>query len=215
MKLYIFDHCPYCVRAKMIFGLKNLPVQFEILLNDDEQTPVSLVGKKVVPILEKEDGSAMPESLDIVNYVDQHYGEPILAADVRPEMEAWIKEVTSYYNYLLMPRFAKLPVAEFATESALNYFIQKKTAYVGDFAQHLANTETYLARLQQDLAKLDSLILAPNAANQQISIEDILLFPILRNLTCVKGLVFPSKVADYVQTMANLSKVELYTQYAS
>lgn len=215
MKLYIFDHCPYCVRAKMIFGLKKLPVEFEILLNDDEQTPVSLVGKKVVPILIKEDGSAMPESLDIVNYVDQHYGEPILSAEIRPEMEAWIKEVTSYYNYLLMPRFIKLPVAEFATESALSYFIQKKTAYVGDFAQHLANTSTYLARLHQDLEKLETLITTPSAANQQLSMEDILLFPVLRNLTCVKGLVFPSKVADYVQTMAKASKVELYTEFAS
>ena len=25
MKLYVYDHCPFCVRARMIFGLKNLP----------------------------------------------------------------------------------------------------------------------------------------------------------------------------------------------
>ena len=24
MKLYVYDHCPFCVRARMIFGLKNL-----------------------------------------------------------------------------------------------------------------------------------------------------------------------------------------------
>ncbi|MDU4397175.1 MAG: glutaredoxin, partial [Haemophilus parainfluenzae] len=23
MKLYVYDHCPFCVRARMIFGLKN------------------------------------------------------------------------------------------------------------------------------------------------------------------------------------------------
>ncbi|POU69340.1 glutaredoxin, partial [Pantoea sp. PSNIH4] len=27
MKLYIYDHCPFCVKARMIFGLKNLPVE--------------------------------------------------------------------------------------------------------------------------------------------------------------------------------------------
>lgn len=215
MKLYIFDHCPYCIRAKMIFGLKKLPVEYEILLNDDEQTPVSLVGKKVVPILLKEDGSAMPESLDIVQYVDQHYGEPVLVGEVRPEMEAWIKEVMSYYNYLLMPRFIKLPVAEFATASALDYFTQKKTAYIGDFAQHLANTPVYLTRLQQDLDRLEQLILSPNASNQQLSLEDILLFPILRNLTCVKDLIFPDKVQAYISTMSQQSEVALYTEYAN
>ncbi|NBI39926.1 glutaredoxin 2 [[Haemophilus] felis] len=214
MKLYVFDHCPYCVRAQMIFGLKKLPVQLEILLNDDEQTPVSLVGKKVVPIFVKEDGGAMPESLDIVRYVDQHYGEPVLFDAVRPEMEAWIKEVMSYYNFLLMPRFIKLPVAEFATEAALSYFIAKKTAYVGDFAEHLANTESYLARLHQDLATLEKLIVSPKAASGKLSMEDILLYPVLRNLTCVKGVVFPEKVADYVATMSEQTKVKLYTEYA-
>ena len=27
MNLYVYDHCPFCVRARMIFGLKNLPVE--------------------------------------------------------------------------------------------------------------------------------------------------------------------------------------------
>ena len=87
MKLYVYDHCPFCVRARMIFGLKNLPVELVVLANDDEATPIGLVGKKVVPILVKEDGTAMPESLDIVHYVDEHFGEKILSAHVRPEIE--------------------------------------------------------------------------------------------------------------------------------
>ena len=62
-----------------------------------EATPIGLVGKKVVPILVKEDGTAMPESLDIVHYVDEHVGEKILSEHVRPEIETWLKEVGSYY----------------------------------------------------------------------------------------------------------------------
>ena len=73
----------FCVRARMIFGLKNLPVELVVLANDDEATPIGLVGKKVVPILVKEDGTAMPESLDIVHYVDEHFGEKILSEQVR------------------------------------------------------------------------------------------------------------------------------------
>ncbi len=214
MKLYVYDHCPFCVRARMIFGLKNLAFEKITLLNDDEATPVGLVGKKVVPILIKENGEAMPESLDIVKYVDETYGEKLLSDNVRPEINDWIKKVGAYYNHLLLPRFVKLGLAEYATQSAVDYFVKKKTESIGDFAENLANSAQYLALLTPDLAELDKLIVNAEAANGQLSLEDILLFPMLRNLTCVKGLQFPPNVADYVAKMAELSKVELYTDRA-
>ncbi|KOE70581.1 hypothetical protein D18P1_0301590, partial [Aggregatibacter actinomycetemcomitans serotype f str. D18P1] len=105
MKLYVYDHCPFCVRARMIFGLKNVPVELVTILNDDAETPIRLVGKKVVPILVKENGEAMLESLDIVRYIDEHYGEKMLSETVRPEVEAWLKQVGSYQNHLVIPRF--------------------------------------------------------------------------------------------------------------
>ncbi|GJH43150.1 GrxB family glutaredoxin [Pasteurella canis] len=214
MQLYVYDHCPYCVRAIMIFGLKELDVKINVILNDDEVTPTNLVGKKVVPILIKEDGEAMPESLDIVNYIDTHYGTPIVQKDVRPEVEAVLKDITSYSNYLLMPRFIKLDVPEFATQSAIDYFTKKKTEYVGDFAQHMSKTDEYLSRLKLDLDKLESLVIGGTSLNQSLSLEDILVFPILRNLTCVKGLKFPEKIDNYVKKMSALSKVNLYTKQA-
>ncbi|SUB24623.1 glutaredoxin 2 [Avibacterium avium] len=211
MKLYVYDHCPFCVRARMIFGLKNLPVEEHVLLSDDEATPVALIGKKMAPILIKEDGTAMPESLDIVHYVDQNYGDLLLPDDdVRSDLQAWMQAVSRYYNHLLLPRFVKLGLPEFATQSAVDYFVKKKTESIGDFAENLANSAQYIEKLQQDFTALEYLILSENGVNDQLSMEDILLFPMLRNLTCVKGLVFPPKVKAYVETMAKLSQVELY-----
>ncbi|WP_439287600.1 glutaredoxin 2 [Lonepinella sp. BR2904] len=211
MKLYVYDHCPYCVRARMIFGFKQLPVELVYIQNDDEATPVGLIGKKAVPILLKDDGSAMPESLDIVRYVDQHYAEKCLSDQARPELESMIKQIGSYYNHLLLPRFVRLGLPEYKTQSALDYFVNKKSASIGNFTENLAQTEQYLARLQQDLPMLDTLILAEDKANgQQLSIEDIMLFPMLRNLTCVKGLKFPSRIENYIHTMAKLSGIDLY-----
>ena len=46
MKLFIYDHCPFCVKARMIFGLKRLPIRLVTLLNDDETTPFNLIGQK-------------------------------------------------------------------------------------------------------------------------------------------------------------------------
>ena len=46
------------------------------LANDDIETPTKLVGKKLAPIMQFEDGSAMMESLDIVELLDtnEKYG---------------------------------------------------------------------------------------------------------------------------------------------
>ena len=215
MKLYVYDHCPFCVRARMIFGLKNLPFELSILANDDEATPIGLVGKKVVPILVKDDGTAMPESLDIVHYVDDNFGEKCLSDAVRPELEEWIKGVNGYYNHLLSPRFVKIGLPEFSTQSAVDYFTKKKTEFVGDFAENLANSAQYIRKINADLTALADLIQAENKANgTQLSLEDILLFPMLRNLTCVKGVVFPAKVADYVTKMAQLTGIDLYQNRA-
>lgn len=214
MKLYIYDHCPFCVRARMIFGLKQLKVELITLLNDDEVTPTNLVGKKVVPILVKDDGTAMPESLDIVKYIDDNYGEKLLSEEIRPEIQEWIKLVSSYYNRLLLPRFIQLGLAEYKTQSAINYFVEKKTESIGNFEENLANSAEYIAKLEKDLIALENLIVSTEAINGKLSLEDIVLFPILRNLTCVAGVVFPQKVASYIEKMANLSQINLYTDVA-
>lgn len=210
MKLYVYDHCPFCVRARMIFGLKKVPVDLVTIPNDDVETPTKLIGQKIVPILVKENGEAMPESLDIVRYIDEHYGEKVLSEKVRPQIEDWLKQVGSYHNHLVLPRFTCLGLPEYATQSAVNYFTENKEKSIGNFADNLANTDTYLARLAPDLAQLADLIQSDTALNGNLSLEDILVFPILRNLTCVKGIHFPPKVKTYVETMSRLSCVPLY-----
>ena len=116
MKLYHYDHCPFCVRARMIIGLRGLNVEQIPLANDDEATPIGLVGKKMVPILIKDDGTAMGESLDILG-------------------------------------------------ARLGY-------------------------------------------------EDIITFPLLRNLTMVKGVNYPPEVRRYVEMMSEKSRVPLFDDTA-
>lgn len=101
MKLFIYDHCPFCVKARMIFGLKNLPVRLVTLLSDDEATPVGMIGKKMAPILQKDDGSYLPESMDIVHYVDNLDGKPLLTGKTNPAIVAGLtlpENVEAYRN---------------------------------------------------------------------------------------------------------------------
>lgn len=211
MKLYIYDHCPFCVRARMIFGLRGVEVENIILANDDEDTPIGMIGAKQVPILEKDDGTFMGESLDIVHYIDETAGKGRLKTEVRPELQAWLDKVGEYNNRLAQPRLIKIGLPEFATESAIQYFIDKKEKNIGNFETNLNETAQYLERLNRDLAQLETLAASgSDGIGGEIGMEDILTFPILRNLTVVRGVQWPAKIADYLARMSAQSGVPLY-----
>ena len=214
MKLYIYDHCPFCVKARMIFGLKNIPVELNVLLNDDEATPTRMIGKKMAPILQKDDSRYLPESMDIVHYVDKLDGKPLLTGKQNPALDAWLRKVNSYVNRLLIPRFAKSAFDEFATPEARAYFVAKKEAAIGDFAEHMSHSSGLIKNISDDLRALDKLIVQPNAVNGELSDDDIHLFPLLRNLTIVAGINWPTRVADYRDNMAKQTQINLLSSMA-
>ncbi|MGV6987854.1 glutaredoxin 2 [Testudinibacter sp. P80/BLE/0925] len=214
MKLFIYQHCPFCVKAAMIFGLKNVAVEKVVLMEDDIDTPTQMVGRKVVPILQKTDGSFMPESMDIVCYIDQLDGKPHLSGATNPAISDWLETVKNLVSPLIIPRFTQAPFAEIATESARERYIQRMTNWVGDLGQLLADTPLYLQQLQPHLQTLATLIQSESAVNGELSEDDIHLFPTLRSLTVVKDLVLPQKVRAYVETMAKQSQVELLDSMA-
>ena len=214
MKLYIYDHCPFCLKAHMIFGLKNIPVELVVLLNDDEATPTKMIGKKMAPILQKDDSRYLPESMDIVHYVDKLDGEPLLTGAANSAISDWLRHVNSYVQHLLLPRIAKAPFDEFATPAARAYFTQKKEAMIGSFADHLTHSPGLTKKISDDLRKLDKLIVQSNAVNGELSDDDIHLFPLLRNLTLVAGIEWPSRVAAYRDNMAKQTQINLLSSHA-
>ncbi|ARC49898.1 glutaredoxin, GrxB family [Neisseria mucosa] len=208
MKLYYYDHCPYCVRARMAAGLFGADVEEVVLANDDEATPIGMIGAKQVPILQKEDGSFMGESLDVVRYLDR---EGRLKDETRPEIQAWFDKVGGYNTKLVHPRVVKIGLPEFETPEAVKYFTDKKEKTIGSFATNLDKTSQYVERLHEDLAELETLMTESGAGlNGEIGMEDILVFPILRNLTVVRGVEWPQKIMDYLLRMSEASGVPLY-----
>lgn len=212
MKLYVYDHCPFCTRARMAAALRGVATELVYLPNDDEDTPIRLIGAKQLLILQKEDGSHMGESLDIVRYF---YRQDSSALDeaVRPEIQAWVDAFGDWGNRLIMPRDVQLGLPEFAAESSVAYFKAKKEAWLeASFEQLLQETPRYLAQAQEALRALDGLI-APNAGyanGTHLSMEDILVFPLLRNLSMVKGAAYPDNVAHYVRAMSQAAKIPLF-----
>ncbi len=213
MKLYIYDHCPYCVKARMIFGFKNLSFELITLLNDDVDTPTRMIGAKMVPILEQE-GSYMPESMDIIRHIDAQGGAPVLVGEQSSELAAWLAESREYLYQLAMPRWVQAPLEEFATQGARDYFTTKKEGMLGVFDGLMADSEALIAKANAHLKALEPLIASSDAVNGTLSEDDIHLFAALRSLSIVKGMEYPAKIEAYRQAMAKASNIPLHDDLA-
>ena len=211
MKLYIYDHCPYCVRVMLTIGLKKIPCSLEYFLNDDEEGPMSKVSSKQVPILEKSEGDYMPESLDIVAYLERTYQPAVFSASShRENLSSWISDTSNLFRQLLMPRWVQLDLPEFATQSARDYFTKKKTAMIGDFGENLSQSSQLINNLERYLLDLEKLFKNPLILNDSLSYDDLDLWSRLRGLTCVKGLKIPKQIKEYIDHYAGLSGVTLF-----
>jgi glutaredoxin 2 len=200
MKLYMFEHCSLCFRVRMTAALKRLHLQETVVLDDDTDTMVALVGKRVIPILVKDDGRPMLESMDMAKYVDGH-GDPVLSGPERPEVSTWAEQFVSKTAPLTMPRYPLLGLPEFGTVAALDHYNLRKRKAYGDFVELRANTRRFINDLMPDLEVLDRLIESPQAVNGALSLDDVRVLPLLRSAAVVKGLRFPRKVRDYFETM--------------
>jgi glutaredoxin 2 len=97
MRLYMFEHCSLCFRVRTIAALKRVHLQDTVVLDDDSDTMVGLTGKRVIPILVKDCGQPMVESMDMVSYVDD-VGERVLTG---PERRRFPHKVREYFESMM------------------------------------------------------------------------------------------------------------------
>ncbi len=200
MRLYLFEHCSICFRVRMAAALKRLHLQETVVLEDDSQTMIRLVGKRVVPILVKDDGQPMLESMNMVAHVDR-IGEPILVGPQRRELAAWASATADKTAPLTWPRYPLLGLPEFGTVAAHDHFIVRKQKQLGDLVELRAKTRELIEALMPNLEMLDGMIESPSAVKGTLSLDDVRILPLLRSAAVVKGLRFPDKVRNYFETM--------------
>jgi glutaredoxin 2 len=186
----------------MAAALKGLHLQETVVLEDDSKSMIDLVGKRVVPILVKDDGKPMLESMDMVAHIDA-IGQPIFVGPQRGELAAWASATADKNAPLTWPRYPLLGLPEFSTISARDHYIVRKRQKLGDFVELRAKTREQIDALMPELETLDQLIESPTAVNGKLSLDDIRVLPLLRSAAVVKGLRFPGKVRDYFETMMN------------
>ena len=200
MKLLMFEHCSLCFRVRMTAALKRLHLQETVILDDDSDTMIGLVGKRVIPILVKDDGQPMLESMDMVAHIDG-LAEPILIGPQRSELAALAGDTADKTAPLTWPRYALLGLPEFGTIAAHDHFVARKQKQLGDLVKLRSRTRVLIDELMPNLEKLDGMIESASAVNGKLSLDDIRILPLLRSAAVVNRLRFPQKVRDYFETM--------------
>ena len=196
----------------MVGNYKEVAYQTVYLLNDDEDTCYRLVNAKQVPILEMDDGSAMPESMDIAHKFNEigNAAKIIAPKECADAVLDHINTVGIHSRNLIYPRNVMCDLPEFAMQSARDYFQKKKEKTIEkSFAQAIQETPEHKAAVEEMLATLPEL---PGTAQNKgvLSWDDVLVYPWLRNLTIVKGLHFPEAVLDYMESVKCITNTHTY-----
>ena len=217
MKLYSYEHCPFCVRVRIIIDLKSLAIPLVYLANDDEKAHLDRIGKKQVPFLEKVNGSYLIESLAIcefLNTFDQR--DVLLPKSDNLTLMALIERVNKAAKTLIYPRCVEHPQnkVDFPTKSAENYFKHKKERSVGCFVASFRFPEAAIAETQTILQQIDQKMIYRYAIADKPSWDDIMIFPILRMLTLAEDIItIPGNIKRYLALLSEKTNIALYKKY--
>jgi GrxB family glutaredoxin len=227
--IYGYDHCPFTVRARFALGVKNIKYKFVVIANDDIETPTSLIGKVMVPILQF-NGVVMGESLDIVARLDN---DPVFGpincikpATGRSELKSEDIAFDKWNNFLIYPRYMRTLLPEFFQLDARMAYMRKHPVGLVDpaawagmshedrvakYNEVYESSKGLIAEVTKRLEALDSVIHSSESCSEGgISYDDILLFARLRAMTVVKGIQWPTKLRAYIDRMSELCDVPLY-----
>ena len=209
MKLYHYVHCPYCIRVRMGFGLLNIAYESVVVPYNDEKTPVSLTGVKMLPIIVNQ--TPKNESLEILKDEDQnnslHFDFYVKEKEV---IEALINKIATPVHSLCMPYWIWTP--EFSEESRL-YFQQKKEIKRGPFKNLIKNKQTYIDSLNSILLEELEGNLTPFYKSSILTIADIMIAAHLWGMYIFPEFQFTPKMHHYLQTIKELTHFDYHQDF--
>lgn len=204
-KLYHYVHCPYCIRIRMVLGYFRQEYHSIVLPYDDEQTPISLAGKKMLPIMEFPDGPRLNESLLIVARLDPQNRLDTRSVMADDSLTETLAQIAAPVHKLAMPYWMYTP--EFGPQ-AREYFRAKKQAQKGRFEQLVANRKEYSREINH---LLDNMGLSLNRDN--VTLRDILIAAHLWGLYIVPEFQFSPQVHHYLQSIAEICHFDYHGDF--
>ena len=209
--LFHYVHCPYCIRVRMALGYLNLPFESVVVAYDDEKTPVSLTGKKMLPIMKFGD-EAINESLDIIARLDQKNLLEVKSINADPSFQEFtnlLNKLGTNVHNLAMPNWIWTP--EF-TDASRRYFQSKKENKRGPFKELTKKKDQFIRAITADLSEV-SQDLKPFYRSENFSLYDILMAAHLWGLYVVPEFQFPENIHHYLQEVKKVCKFDYHRDF--
>lgn len=209
--LYHYAHCPFCVRVRMTLGALGLPYESVVIPYNDEKTPVSLSGKKMLPIIKVGD-TVQNESLDIMAILDKNgkftIPELVKSADFN-ELNNLLNKLGSNVHSLAMPYWIWTPEFD---ENSRQYFQSKKEEKRGPFKDLVRKRKDFEVPLMKDLEEVEK-NLKPFYNSPEFGLFDILLASHLWGLYVVPEFQFTPKLHQYLQRVKELTHFDYHGDF--
>ncbi len=195
----------------MALGYLNLPYHSVVLPYDDEATPITLTGKKMLPILVHDKG-VLNESLDIIQLVDEKNilkTHEIVNSQDYKNFELVLNQIGNPVHSLAMPYWIYTP--EF-TPQARKYFQAKKESKRGPFKDLVKIQSTFKQELEPLLSEIEKR-LAPFYESNTFGIKDIMIAAHLWGLYIVPEYQFSPKIHEYLQRVKVLCQFNYHEDF--
>lgn len=201
MKLYIYEHCPFCARVAFIANALNLPLEYQVVDYADANTLIDLIGKKMVPVLEKDDGSVMAESLDIIALFIEQAG---LDATHQPSeaVLSFQQQAFALVQGIGYPRYTRLGLKEYPSQASHDAWRAKKETPELNFERLLAQTPELVAQVNERLVQALELLAIEQGQSSLSLVDQAVMFSLLRAFYAEPSIEWPLELHQWMEKNA-------------
>lgn len=195
----------------MGFGLLEVKYDSVVTQYDDEVTPVKLTGKKMLPIVEYDNGLAQNESLDLIKLQDKDsvLGWTKFEAE-KESLNTLLDKIGSLVHNLAMPYWIWTP--EF-TESSRKYFQTKKEVKRGPFKNLVHKQKDFAETLNTLLTKELAPKIKTFYQGEDFTIMDIMIAAHLWGMYVVPEFRFEESIHNYLQAVKTKTHFNYHEDY--
>ena len=131
MKLYVFEHCPFCARCLYVAHCLSINLEVFYLPYSDDITTKNIIGEKLVPLL-IDKGEALSGYLEIMERLIEtcEIADPPYVSRI---VVLWQEKALPVYKQIVYPRFRQLNLTEFRTVKDVNCFLATNQTFDFDF----------------------------------------------------------------------------------
>lgn len=202
MKLYIYEHCPFCARVAYVANALNLNIEYQVVDYADAQTLIELIGQKMVPVLEKDDGTVMAESLDIVAYFMEQADTDASAMPQESTID-FQRATFPLVQRIGYPRWTKIGLKEYPTEESVAAWQAKKETPELNFERLWEDTPNIVKDINQHLVVAESVVNPKDGKSPLPLVDQAICFSMLRGFFSEPTIVWPEQLKLWMEVNSN------------